>query len=66
MFSRSLANTKTGFNVADQSKPNETFLFWGVDTLVSFIPKLQLEDYISNPKKKTNVGHTSERTEFGH
>jgi len=45
---QSLANTKRDLNVVINQNLNETFV---VDTLVSFIPKLQLEDYISQSKE---------------
>lgn len=45
---QSLANTKRDLNVVINQNLNETFV---VDTLVSFIPKLQLEDYIAQSKE---------------
>tara|TARA_R110000868_G_scaffold252529_2_gene509176 strand:- start:3777 stop:5141 length:1365 start_codon:yes stop_codon:yes gene_type:complete len=45
---QNLANTKRDLNVVLNQNLNETFV---VDTLVSFIPKLQLEDYIAQSKE---------------
>ncbi|MDX1769299.1 MAG: TolC family protein, partial [Arenibacter troitsensis] len=45
---QNLANAKRDLNVLLNQNLNETFV---VDTLVSFIPKLQLEDYIAQSKE---------------
>ncbi|MCK0146443.1 TolC family protein [Arenibacter sp. F26102] len=45
---QNLANTKRDLNVVLNQNLNETFV---VDTLVSFIPKLQLEDYVAQSKE---------------
>ena len=45
---QNLANAKRDLNVVLNQNLNETFV---VDTLVSFIPKLQLEDYIAQSKE---------------
>jgi len=45
---QSLANTKRDLNVVLNQNLNETYV---VDTLVSFIPKLKLEDYIAQSKE---------------
>lgn len=45
---QNLANTKRDLNVVLNQNLNETFV---VDTLVGFIPKLQLEDFISQAKE---------------
>ncbi|SMG29784.1 TolC family protein [Arenibacter troitsensis] len=45
---QNLANAKRDLNVVLNQNLNETFV---VDTLVSFIPRLQLEDYIAQSKE---------------